>query len=362
MLYLYLIILIFLILFILYKVYIKVKFGFWAYQPVFHNFNFTYWIKEGIINSDVPVWNKYCNFLNVLTTVFEERSEDILKEISDKMEKSNSFPPLSKFLSYFIGNNNKTYISTYHQSSIMGVLTSRPLNITFKNMKSFIIYYMDHLCIQSDSKNMHDIESELFQTHEYNTHKNTKIKVSLFKRKKKIPGLVELTTCNTYSIPVINISKLTLLHPSMKLIEINKLNLNLLTTFIFNQKQVFDCFALPDLTNLISLITNDTYKIYAIIENNNLIACYFFRDLNLFASVSECKNEIFINGFIKSVHKYAKKIKAELLTIDNISHNNIIINYMFSLNVILKLEGELTYYFYNYAKKPILAERTLLIC
>jgi hypothetical protein len=358
-------------LFILYKVYIKIKFGFWAYQPVFHNFNFTYWIKEGIINSDLPVCNKYCNLLNVITTEFEERSEDTFKEISDIMgkENGNEFPILSKFLSYFIGNNNKTYISTYHESNpsnvftITSVLTSRPINITFKNKKAFTIYFMDHL-FQSDSSthiHTHNIE-ELFQTHDYNTRmKNQKIKISLFKRKKKIPGLIELTTCNTYSIPISNIPKLTLLHPSMKLIEINKLNLNLLTTFIFYQKQVFDCFALPDLTNLISLITNDTYKIYAIIENNKLIACYFFRDLNLFASVSDCKDDIFINGFIKSVHKYAKKIKAEILTVDNISHNNIIVNYIFSLNIIPKIEGELTYYFYNYAKKPISAEKVLLL-
>ena len=272
MFYLYLIILIFLILFILYKVYIKIKFGFWAYQPVFHNFNFTYWIKErGIINSDLPTCNKYCNFLNVITTEFEERSEDTLKEIFDKIkEHPTEYPPsLSNLLSYFVGNNSKTYISTYHQPNISGVLTSRPLNITLKNMKTFTVYFIDHLCIQNESNTSRDIESELFQTHEYNIrNKNKKIKISLFKRKTKIPGLVELTTCTTYILPISNITKYTNLHPSMKLIEINKLNLNLLTTFIFNKKNNFDCFALPDITNFISLITNDTYKIYSIIENN----------------------------------------------------------------------------------------------
>jgi len=252
----------------------------------------------------------------VITTEFEERSEDTLKEIFDKIkEHPTEYPPsLSNLLSYFVGNNSKTYISTYHQPNISGVLTSRPLNITLKNMKTFTVYFIDHLCIQNESNTSRDIESELFQTHEYNIrNKNKKIKISLFKRKTKIPGLVELTTCTTYILPISNITKYTNLHPSMKLIEINKLNLNLLTTFIFNKKNNFDCFALPDITNFISFITNDTYKIYSIIENNKFISCYFYSEkyvvytlyniINLIAYISDCKNEIYINGFIKAILK-----------------------------------------------------------
>ena len=61
--YLYLIILLIFILLILFKFYIKIKYGFWAYQPVFHRYNLLYWIcKPGIINKELPETNKYCNW------------------------------------------------------------------------------------------------------------------------------------------------------------------------------------------------------------------------------------------------------------------------------------------------------------
>ena len=64
----------------------------------------------------------------------------------------------------------------------------------------------------------------------------------------------------------------------MQLIEITKLNIRLLVDFISNQREKFECFVLPSYSNLLNLINSGTYHIYAIIENNNLIACYFFRN------------------------------------------------------------------------------------
>ena len=56
--------------------YIRVKFGFWALQPVFHVYNLTYLIwPPGIINHDLPEKNKYTNFKNIETIVYSEVSE-----------------------------------------------------------------------------------------------------------------------------------------------------------------------------------------------------------------------------------------------------------------------------------------------
>ena len=118
-------------------------------------------------------------------------------------------------------------------------MTSKPINITLKNMKTFIAYYVDYLCVHNEYRKM-NIAPEIIQTHEYiQRHNDKKIKVSLFKREGELTGIVALTTYLTYQFSISSISKYTLLHASMKLIEINKLNLNLLISFIYNQRNKF---------------------------------------------------------------------------------------------------------------------------
>ena len=64
---------IFFILLILCKVFIKIKYKFWAYQPVFHYYDLWYWIyQKGIINNDLPEANKFCNFFNVNTKEYTD--------------------------------------------------------------------------------------------------------------------------------------------------------------------------------------------------------------------------------------------------------------------------------------------------
>ena len=64
-----------LIIFIIY-IYIRMKYGFWVVQPVFHVYDFMYMLKPpGIINHNLPEKNKYTNFKNIDTTMFQEVSE-----------------------------------------------------------------------------------------------------------------------------------------------------------------------------------------------------------------------------------------------------------------------------------------------
>ena len=165
----------------------------------------------------------------------------------------------------------------------------------------------------------------------------------------------------------------------MKLIEINKLNINLLALFIHSQKDKYDCLIIPDIGNIINLINNETYKVYGIIENNKLIACYFFKDsfmyynennsdkydiksVEFFASITNCHHdEIFIKGFSLALHTYSKKINFKLVTIENISNNNIILNYIFTQNLIIKIISPTAYFLYNYVSRPIPSERTFIL-
>ena len=61
-----------LIIFLIY-IYIRVKFGFWAIQPVFHVYDLIYMIRApGIINHGLPEKNKYTNFKNIETLLYNE--------------------------------------------------------------------------------------------------------------------------------------------------------------------------------------------------------------------------------------------------------------------------------------------------
>ena len=59
----------FLILIILsFFIFIKIKYKFWSIQPVFHYYDLHYWLRPcGIINYDLPSFNKYINISNITT-------------------------------------------------------------------------------------------------------------------------------------------------------------------------------------------------------------------------------------------------------------------------------------------------------
>ena len=408
--YIYLALLIIFVILIIFKLYVKITYKFWAYQPVFHYYNILYWLNpKGIIDSELPRTNKYCNFLNIFTKDYSEYDENTLKDIIGLIrsnyyhdKKAKYLPTLQSFSSYFVGNNDKTFISVYYQPTLImnddlssipdkqlaGVITGRPVNITLKNTTTFQAYYIDYLCVHNDYRKK-GIAPQLIQTHEYiQRHTNKKFKVSLFKREGILTGIVALTVYKTYQFNISDISPSILPHASMQLIEISKLNIRLLIDFIQSQKSKFECFVLPDYSNLLNLINNDIYKIYGIIEKDHLIACYFFRNsymsydmrtaeqkeadgnkkiiystaIECFAAITNCPhNEIFIKGFSIAAHKYSKKIKARLITIENIGHNNIIINHLFLLNVIPLIVCPTAYFYYNYAKRPILPEQAFII-
>ena len=118
---------IFFILLILCKVFIKIKYKFWAYQPVFHYYDLWYWIyQKGIINNDLPEANKFCNFFNVNTKEYTDLDKNSIKEIIEfirehyyRNKNVNYLPTLDSFESYFVGNNSKTFISVYNKQKFI---------------------------------------------------------------------------------------------------------------------------------------------------------------------------------------------------------------------------------------------------
>jgi len=384
-----------LIIFLIY-IYIRVKYGFWVLQPVFHVYDLGYMLNPpGIIQHSLPEKNKYTNFKDIDTIVFSEltsiqqtRFTNLIK-VNYLQNKDNIFSPKSEnIIPYFIGHNDKSFISFFYKDEhmidlkkgtmitdrhIIGALTSRPLNvlITNKHNSKFRVYYVDYLCVDKLYRKK-GIAPQLIQTHHYNQrYLNKNIVVSLFKREDELTGIVPLCVYSTYGFSVDKWTKPPDLSGEYKLLEINGTNFRFLYDFIRANYSKFDIIINADIANILELIKTKNIFVYAILCDEEIICCYFYRKscvqieeglevLSCFASICDCDEDIFIQGFKISFWKTSAENFFGFCAIENVSNNNIIVN-----NIILKTKplivSPTAYFFYNFAYPTFKSEKVLII-
>ena len=387
-----------LIIFIIY-IYIRVKYGFWVLQPVFHVYDFGYMFNPpGIIQHSLPDKNKYTNFKDIDTIVFSEltniqktRFINLIKA-NYLQNKDNIFSPQSQnIMPYFIGHNDKSFISFYYEDhhmvdlkkgtmitdkKIVGAMTSRPLNVfinnDYKNNNTkFRVYYVDYLCVDKLYRKK-GIAPQIIQTHHYNQrHLNKNIVVSLFKREDELTGIVPLCVYTTYGFPVNKWTKPSELSGQYKLLEINPSNFRFLIDFMHINSNKFDIVINAEVANLMELVKTKNIFIYVILCDEEIICCYFYRKsctqiekglevLSCFASICNCDENIFIQGFKISFWKISAENYFGFAAIENISHNNIILN-----NITIKTKPMIisptAYFFYNFAYPTFSSEKCLII-
>lgn len=387
-----------LIIFVIY-IYIRLKYGFWVLQPVFHVYDVGYMFNPpGIIEDSLPKKNKYTNFKDIDTIVYSEltsiqkiRFTNLIKA-NYLQNKDNIFNPQSEnIVPYFIGDNDKSFISFYYKDTnmvdlkkgtmitdrlIIGALSSRPLNIIINNDKknkntNFKVYYVDYLCVDKLYRKK-GIAPQLIQTHHYNQrYLNKTIVVSLFKREDELTGIVPLCVYSTYGFSVDKWIKPNELSGEYKVLEINTKNIRFLHDFIIINNDKFDIVISADISNILELIKTKNIFVYAILCDEKILCCYFYRKscvqiekglevLSCFASICDCETDIFIQGFKISFWKIAAENYFGFAAIENISHNNIIIN-----NIMLKTKplivSPTAYFFYNFAYPTFLCEKVLII-
>ena len=385
-----------LILFLIY-IYIRLKYGFWVVQPVFHVYDFIYMLNPpGIINHNLPEKNKYTNFKNIDTIMFQEVSELKLSRFVNFIRsnylqnKENIFSPkLENIIPYFKCHNAKPFISFYNEENLMlnlkkgtiiedkkivGLMTSRPIHVLINNNDKdakFDAYYVDYLCVDKMYRKK-GIAPQIIQTHEYNQrHLNKNIVVSLFKREDELTGIVPLCFYSTYGFSVNKWTKPDELHSSYKMLEINPQNYHFLFDFIKNNNNKFDIVINTEVTNIIELIKTNNIFIYVILLDDEIICAYFFRKtctfieknmevLSCFASINNCDDNIFIQGFKISFWKIAAEKYFGFAAIEEISHNNIIINNL-KIKTTPLIVSPTAYFFYNFAYPTFKSDRVLII-
>ena len=383
-------------LFLIY-IYIRLKYGFWVSQPVFHVYDLLYIFKPpGIIQHNLPEKNKYTNFKNIETIIFPELSE--LKKTrlvnfirSNYLQnRDNNFSPQSEnIIPYFVGHNTKTFLSFYSEENLMldlkkgtmiedkkiiGLITSRPIHIAINNNDKdvkFDAYYVDYLCVDKMYRKK-GIAPQIIQTHEYNQrHLNKNIVVSLFKREDELTGIVPLCVYSTYGFSVNKWTKPPDIHPSYKVLEVNPQNFHFLFDFIKNNGNKFDIVINTEVTNIIELIKSKNIFIYTIILDDKIICAYFFRKtctfieknmevLSCFASIKDCDDDVFIQGFKISFWKIASENYFGFAAIEEISHNSVIINNL-KIKTHPLIVSPTAYFFYNFAYPTFRADKVLIL-
>jgi hypothetical protein len=396
---------------LIFMAYIKIKYKFWAIQPVFHVYNWNYMLfPPGIINHHLPEKNKYTNFENIKTynindiTRIQKNNIVNFVRLNYLQNGENVFlPKIENIFPYFNSHNDKSYVSFYSQQNLMlnlkkgttidfpriiGLITSRPIHIFINNDKktrnrakrnnfsnnesNFTAYYVDYLCVDKLQRKK-GIAPQMIQTHHYNqSHSNKNIVVSLFKREDELTGIVPLCFYKTFGFSVLNWTKPTELNAMFKIIEINPSNFNILFNFIKTNKYLFDIFISVESSNIIELIKTKNIFINVVMVEHEIICAYFFRKsctfiednmevLTCFGSINICNDEnIFIQGFKISFWSIAEKNYFGYSAIENISHNNIIIE-----NITKKTKPSIisptAYFFYNFAYPTFNANKTLIL-
>jgi GNAT superfamily N-acetyltransferase len=382
-------------------IYIRLKYGFWVVQPVFHVYDVGYMLSPpGIIDDTPPQPNKYTNFKDIDTTVFgnltsiqQQRLTQFIR-LHYLQNKDNVFrPQANNVLPYFIGHNDKSFATFYYHKDLMldlkkgtsiddrriiGMITARPLDIFItkdrasKQPAQFKAYYVDYLCVDKQYRKQ-GIAPQLIQTHYYNQrHVRKEIVVSLFKREEELTGIVPMCVYSTYGFSVDTWTKPPDFSGPYKLLEINQQNFRYLYDFVRVNSNKFDIVISVAMQNVIELIKTKNVFIYAVVCDEQIVCCYFFRKscveiqkgmevLTCFASVcGACEEDMFVQGFKISFWKIAAENYFGFAAIENVSHNDIILR-----NITMKTKPTITsptaYFFYNFAYPTFASNKVLII-
>lgn len=380
--------------------YIRLRYKFWALQPVFHFYDIYYWfVNVGVIRNELPEKNKYVNQEKIKTKKMEEIDENTLKQLvllirlNYLRNNENKFDPKKdNIMPYFVGHGTSTFCSyfmeqellidnktgnTIEDKNIISVITSRPLHVKINNGRKdavFDVYYVDYLCVHRGFRKK-NIAPQMIQTHEYNqSYNNRKISVSLFKREEELTGIIPLTVYKTYCFNMKKWGQPERLEERTSILTGDKQNMYYFYNFMNETNKNWDIIIYPEISNLIELVVTRNVYIKMLVIDGNIESAYIFRktctfiekEKEIISCIASIKGPIistnnFVKGFKSSLWSILKEHKNfGYLTIENISDNNCIIN-----NISIKTQPTVVspaaYFFYNFVYRPFKSEKCLII-
>ena len=108
-----------------------------------------------------------------------------------------------------------------------------------------------------------------------------------------------------------------------------------------------------------------------IVEDKKVKCAYFFRKLctfikdkceaiSCFAAINNYDNKVFIHGYKVALWNICEKETCSFAVIENISHNNIIINNL-QIKTVPSIISPTAYFFYNFAYHTFSPQKTFIL-
>lgn len=379
---------------LIFMIFIKVKYPFWSSQPVFHVYDFLYYIRPiGIIQTELPKQNKYYDNMIVVKKIEEDISyleTTITSFIQAHYLKTNNasfVPKKENIIPYFNGHLYPCHLSRWttktpllHTSGkvtlkdeLKGCMTTRPLHVDMftssgtKSVPSFEVNYVDYLCVNFAYRKQ-GVAPKIIYTHNYAIQREKhRIPISLFKKEEDITGIVPLCFYKTLTFDMNTWTTLPEI-PSNRgtVISCDSSKYTNIHNFIEEKKNQFQMTIIPSVGNIISLMDSENIYVYMLLdEKQSIQAVYFFRNntmkyendensLTLIASirVHNIPDDIFSYScklsITKIVKKYTKQIRYRYFSVENISSNDTILKDLEKKNVPIQ-SSPTAYFFYNFA-------------
>lgn len=397
----YIIIIVLVIILFIYG-YIRIKYGFWYYQPVFHAYDFWYYLFPcGIIQHELPEKNRFTNidaieFLS-LANADESTMDKVVHFIQTNylQNTDNKFhPEKHNIIKYFAGHGEsihpcflslcweEEFLQDIDSSGelvknkkLVGIMTTRPLYIKFKKDKSQLVaYYVDYLCVHKDYRKK-GYAPQIIQTHHYHQrNKNPGVHVSLFKRENKLTGIVPLCVYSTYGFSMKGWKKPLDIPSTDKILECSSQNIRYLLEFMRETADLFDITMTTEIANILELINSRNMYIYFVLDiaSDKVMSAYFFRNscvtiqkdckiISCFASI--CRenyiDDAFVYGF-KCALFMIPMMDYLFLAVEDISHNKKIIDNLQIKNKV-DVVSPTAYFFYNFAYHPFSSDKVFFV-
>jgi len=363
---------------VLFAIYIRVKFKFWAVQPVFHLYDLNHWIfPNRIIQNELPRANAYVDMLHIHTYNLSETPECILQSATQLIQthylRTNSMEyipskedifqcPYNSFLSVYTNNllslkrctNDTPVVPT-----LLGVITARPLYVTFPTTV-LKVHYIDHLTV--DTKHRKEgIAPKLIQTHHYHIRERVPdTKICLFKREGDMTAIVPLLRFNISGYDLKDIVGLSTSFTSLQLNRIDKHTFNDFKTFCKTSSKRFQCCIHMDSLNVFDLMLKGKIILYGVFNRSTPLCYYVFRQISctmdydkpcieLITTLKNTTNAIFFKGFQSSCKRIMKKYKVSRVLTEETGDTCQLINTFKEYNLSYKSTCPSAFFLYNYA-------------
>ena len=382
---------------------IKVRYKFWATQPVFHIYDIIYYISPpGIIRKSIPEKNKFFNpdvhFRSIDGTSIEPAFCTFIRRCYMRNGANKYVPNTSNIMPYFGGHMQKCYISVLENTeslviaktnrilqrpTVVACMTARPMICEFKDPHSerdgFMCNYVDYLCVD-DTKRGTGTASQMIYTHEYHTQRLPSMPtISVFKREGALMGIVPICA---YKMEGFNMRTWRPMPPlpanQGKVVRCSPSTLFMVTDFVHRHaKTDFELYLGVCDGNLASITQSGNVYIYLYVNaSGEIMSVYFFRHtctwfsegeqiLSCFASVrGETDENKFTHAFKSAVTHImrtdGKRHGYTTLLMENISNNDIIVTNLMQRTAV-SFHEPAAYFFYNFAYSSFPANRCLII-